>query len=165
VSKLKLCVIAVSLLILDCSSNELAANDASTSTLSCQYVVTNSVPILNIDLQHCTEDDLSFTSPFQLRAQRNDNIHSFVAYFECAFTRVHKPLGFSTSPFSKYTHWKQTIFYLKDRITICEGEEITGTIACRPNKKNTRDLDISFDINFHGMHSTISNEHVEYRLR
>ena len=164
-SKLKLCVIAVSLLILDCSSNELAANDASTSTLSCQYVVTNSVPILNIDLQHCTEDDLSFTSPFQLRAQRNDNIHSFVAYFECAFTRVHKPLGFSTSPFSKYTHWKQTIFYLKDRITICEGEEITGTIACRPNRKNTRDLDISFDINCHGMHSTISNEHLEYRLR
>lgn len=137
---------------------------ASLSTSS-QYVVTNSVPILNIDLQHCTEDDLTFISPFQLRAQRNDNIHSFVAYFECAFTRVHKPLGFSTSPFSKYTHWKQTIFYLKDRISICAGEEITGTITCRPNRKNARDLDISFDITFHGMHTTISNKHVEYRLR
>ena len=130
-----------------------------------KLVATNSVPILNIDLQTCTEEDLSFTSPFRLRAQRRDHIHSFVAYFECAFTRVHKPLGFSTSPFSKYTHWKQTIFYVNDPISICEGEEITGMISCKPNPKNKRDLDISFDLNFDGAHSKLVNKHVEYRLR
>ena len=130
-----------------------------------QLVVTNSVPILNIDLQTCTEDDLSFTSPFRLHAQRRDHIHSFVAYFECAFTRVHKPLGFSTSPFSKYTHWKQTIFYLQEPISMEEGEEITGMIACRPNPKNKRDLDISLDVNFDGAHTKVMNKHLEYRLR
>ena len=127
--------------------------------------MTDAVPILNIDLQKCKEEDLSFTSPFRLRAQRRDYIHSFVAYFECAFTRVHKPLGFSTSPFSKYTHWKQTIFYMNDTISICEGEEITGQISCKPNPKNERDLDIGLDINFDGTHSKIINKHVEYRLR
>lgn len=130
-----------------------------------QLVVTNSVPILNIDLKKCTEADLSFESPFRLRVQRRDHVHSFVAYFECAFTRVSKPLGFSTSPFSKYTHWKQTIFYLKDRISVCEGEDITGRISCRPNSNNVRDLDIDLDINFDGAHSQIVNKRVEYRLR
>lgn len=132
-----------------------------------QLVVTNSVPILNIDLQRCTENDLSFSSPFRLRAQRTDRVHSFVAYFECAFTHgALQPLGFSTSPFSKYTHWKQTIFYLDEPISVCEGEEVTGTIACRPNRRNARDLDIALDINnFDGRHSKIINKHMEYRLR
>ena len=130
-----------------------------------QLVVTNSVPILNIDLQTCTEEDLSFVSPFRLQAQRNDHIHSLVAYFECAFTRVHKPLGFSTSPFSKYTHWKQTIFYLNDPISMCAGEELSGTIKCVPNPKNKRDLDISLDLNFNGKNCKIINKHLEYRLR
>ena len=132
---------------------------------SYQLVVTNSVPILNIDLQKCTEEDLSFASTFRLRAKRRDYIHSLVAYFECAFTMVHKPLGFSTSPFSKYTHWKQTIFYLNEPISICEDEEVIGTIVCRPNPKNKRDLDISLDINFDGTHSKLIDKHVEYRLR
>merc|ERR1711862_414962 len=105
-------------------------------TLHLQSVVTNAVPILNIDLRHCSKEDLSFASPFRLRANRRDSVHAFVAYFECAFTGVQQPLGFSTSPFSKYTHWKQTIFYLHDDITICEGEQIFGKITCVPNQKN-----------------------------
>lgn len=144
---------------------EVALKEPVVDIVDPKLVVTNSVPILNIDLQTCTEDDLSFTSPFRLHAQRRDHIHSFVAYFECAFTRVHKPLGFSTSPFSKYTHWKQTIFYLQEPISMEEGEEITGMIACRPNPKNKRDLDISLDVNFDGAHTKVMNKHLEYRLR
>ena len=131
-----------------------------------QFVATNSVPILNIDLQHCTEEDLSFISPFRLTAHRADTIHCFVAYFECAFTqRVHQPLGFSTSPFAKYTHWKQTIFYLSDPIALCMGEEIIGTISCKPNRKNVRDLDIALIISLDGQHTKMSNKHLDYRLR
>ena len=131
-----------------------------------QFVVTNSVPILNIDLQHCTEEELSFISPFRLTAHRADTIHCFVAYFECAFTqRVHQPLGFSTSPFAKYTHWKQTIFYLSDPIALCMGEEIIGTISCKPNRKNVRDLDIALIISLDGQLTKMSNKHFDYRLR
>jgi protein arginine N-methyltransferase 1 len=122
------------------------------------------VPILNIDILKCTEEDLSFTSPFRLIAHRTDYVHSFVAYFECAFTQCHKPLGFSTSPQSKYTHWKQTIFYLNESITVCDGEELVGRISCKPNEKNERDLDISLEIEFDGKHSKVDKT-VEYRLR
>ena len=128
-------------------------------------VVTNATPILNIDLQSCTEKDLSFTSDFRLRATRRDNVHAFVAYFECGFTRLPQPLGFSTSPFAKYTHWKQTIFYLKDPIQMDEGEELTGRIICRPNPHNERDLDITLIINFDGLHSKLIDHSIEYKLR
>jgi hypothetical protein len=38
------------------------------------------------------------------------------------------------------THWKQTVFYLEDTLTVCEGEELSGTYTCKPNAKNPRDL-------------------------
>ena len=37
---------------------------------------------------------------------------------------------------------RQTVFYTKETITIHEGEQITGTLACAPNARNNRDLDI-----------------------
>ena len=72
-------------------------------------VVSSTVPILNLDLLTCTKEDCDFKSPFILKCIRNDFCHAFVAYFECAFTQVHKPIAFTTSPFATYTHWKQTV--------------------------------------------------------
>lgn len=131
---------------------------------SVQAVSTNAVSILNLDILTCTKDDLAFTSQFSLTAQRNDYVHGLVAYFECAFTQVHKPIGFSTAPFARYTHWKQTIFYLTDVLTICEGEAITGEISCKPNSRNNRDLDIGVRVTFNGRHSRL-DKHMDYRLR
>ncbi|CAM9748681.1 unnamed protein product, partial [Discosporangium mesarthrocarpum] len=72
-------------------------------------------------------------------------VHALVAYFDCSFGRVclFKPISFSTGPFSEYTHWKQTVFYLREPITIEKGEKIEGKIDVAPNSKNPRDLDIS----------------------
>lgn len=39
-------------------------------------------------------------------------------------------------PESPYTHWKQTVFYLDDYLTVKTGEEIFGTISMKPNVKN-----------------------------
>lgn len=143
---------------------EIALNEPVVDVVDPKCVVSNAVPILNVDILTCTEKDLEFSSPFRIHALRNDYIHAFVAYFECAFTQVHKPLGFSTSPQSKYTHWKQTILYTKDPITICEGEELSGTISSKPNSNNIRDLDISLEIIFEGKHSKVDKT-LNYRLR
>ncbi|KAK8973077.1 hypothetical protein V6N11_049427 [Hibiscus sabdariffa] len=48
----------------------------------------------------------------------------------------------NTGPKSRATHWKQTVLYLEDVLTICQGEAITGTMTVAPNKKNPRDVDI-----------------------
>lgn len=41
-----------------------------------------------------------------------------------------------SAPDAPYTHWKQTVFYLEDYLTVRRGEEIYGTISMKPNAKN-----------------------------
>ena len=38
---------------------------------------------------------------------------------------------------------RQTVFYTPSTITISQGEKIRGRLACAPNTKNNRDLDIT----------------------
>lgn len=144
---------------------EIALSEPIVDVVDCNTIMTNTVPILKLDLLTCTKENaMVFSSDFILVSNRNDYIHGIVAYFECAFTQVHKPMGWSTSPFSKYTHWKQTIFYLRETIVICQGEHLAGKITCCPNKKNPRDLDIQLQIKFDGTHCKL-NCSQSYRLR
>jgi len=130
-----------------------------------KQIVTDAVPIYSVDLLTCARsEELSFRSSFKLTARRDDYLHGLVAYFECAFTQVHKPIGFSTSPSAQYTHWKQTVFYLEDAIAICCGETMAGTIECHPNPSNGRDLDISLTFEVDGRHTKLKNSML-YHLR
>ena len=143
---------------------DIAIKEPIVDVVEAKSVVTNTVPFLNVDILTCKKEDLAFESQFSLTSHRNDYVHGFVAYFECAFTQLHKPIGFSTSPASNYTHWKQTLFYLPDCFTICEGEKIEGKICCKPNEKNNRDLDISIRVKVDGDYSKFEKE-FEYNLR
>jgi len=120
-----------------------------------QMVITNSVPLLKVDITTVQKADLAFSAPFRLTAMRNDYCHALVAFFDIEFSKCHKPVHFSTGPRARYTHWKQTVFYLEDVLSIRQGEVLSGTVACKPNEKNPRDLDITFDYEFEGsaMHS------------
>jgi len=94
--------------------------------------------------------DLIFKNPFSVKVSRTDNIHAFIAWFEVEFSKCHKPIIISTSPQSTYTHWKQTVFYIEDVLSVTEGEEISGYLACKPNEKNPRDLDIEIKYEYEG---------------
>ena len=59
-------------------------------------------------------------------------------------------MRFSTGPHAKYTHWKQTVFYLTDPLTVEAGEALSGELRCRPNARNHRDLDIEIATKFAG---------------
>jgi protein arginine N-methyltransferase 1 len=144
---------------------DIALKEPVVDVCDAKAIVTDSMPILHLDILTCKKKDLDFSSKFKLHAQRNDFIHGLVSYFECAFTQVHKSIGFSTAPFARYTHWKQTIFYLPDPITICAGETIEGNISCKPNKRNNRDLDISLGLKFNGHYSSLDGSTTHYRLR
>lgn len=144
---------------------DIAIKEPVVDVVNSKAIVTDSVPILEVDILTCTKEDLSFDSNFCLTAQRNDYVHTLVAYFECAFTQVHKPIGFSTSPFANYTHWKQTLFYLLDTITICKGDQINGKISCKPNKNNNRDLDIEFNMTLDGSYTKFVDKQIMFNLR
>ena len=40
------------------------------------------------------------------------------------------------APECAYTHWKQTVFYIDDYLTVKRGEEIVGNFQMTPNPKN-----------------------------
>ena len=106
-------------------------------------VVTDPTAVVTLDLYTVTPADLAFEQPFTLSCRRNDFIHALIAWFDIEFTACHKPIRFSTGPHTKYTHWKQTVFYLREVLTVQEGEQIVGALKNKPNDKNKRDLDIT----------------------
>jgi len=129
-----------------------------------KQVITSNYLIKEIDLYTVKKPDLHFKSPFMLIARRDDFIQAMVSFFTVEFTKCHKKLGFSTSPDSQYTHWKQTVFYFDDYITVKRNEEIYGQIEIKPNARNNRDLDISIKIDFKGELCEL-HELNHYRMR
>ena len=111
-------------------------------TVELKAVVTDPTAVLTLDLYTVKASELSFAANFVLHVQRNDFVHAIIAWFDIEFSKCHKPIRFSTGPHTKYTHWKQTVFYLSDAITVEQGERIFGTLENKPNDKNKRDLDI-----------------------
>jgi len=119
-----------------------AMSEPLVDTVDMKAVVTDPTPVLTLDLYTVTTADLAFNMPFTLEARRSDFVHALIAWFDIEFSACHKPIKFSTGPHTKYTHWKQTVFYLQDVLTVEEGEKIKGVLDNRPNEKNKRDLDI-----------------------
>jgi protein arginine N-methyltransferase 1 len=98
-----------------------------------------------------------------LTAQRQDNIHAFICYFDSTFNACHKPVVFSTGPHAPYTHWKQTVFYLKNPIAAGLGDVIEGEIDLKPNAKNPRDLDVLITYEMKGEVESVKEE-MAYRM-
>jgi len=129
-----------------------------------RQVVTDSCKMKEIDLNTCKVEDLNFSAPFTIRSRRNDYVHAFVVFFTVEFSPCHKRTGFSTGPESRYTHWKQTVFYMKDSITIKNNELINGEFTINQNKRNKRDLDLSLSYQFEGELMSTKGKN-QYRMR
>lgn len=135
-----------------------AMTEPLVDTVDIKAVVTDPSPVITLDLYTCTVADLAFHLPYELKVRRSDFIHAVIAWFDIEFAACHKPIRFSTGPHTKYTHWKQTVFYLKDVLTVEEGETISGTLENKPSEKNHRDLDItiSYKLDTEDMHRQAS---------
>mmetsp|Transcript_27342 Transcript_27342/g.69581 ORF Transcript_27342/g.69581 Transcript_27342/m.69581 type:complete len:344 (-) Transcript_27342:550-1581(-) len=142
----------------------LAMTEPLVDVVDPQQIATTTEQVLAVDIRTMRKEDATFKVPFTLTANRNDYVHAFVAYFDITFGAGHKPVFFSTSPKCKATHWKQTVFYLEDVITICAGETISGELTCKPNDKNPRDLDIEMSYHFEGKHGECTRTQ-QYRMR
>ncbi|XP_074660154.1 protein arginine N-methyltransferase 1-B-like isoform X2 [Tubulanus polymorphus] len=128
-----------------------------------KQVVSNSCLLKEVDMYTVKIEDLSFTAPFHLTIKRNDYVQALVTFFNIEFTKCHKRTGFSTAPEAPYTHWKQTVFYLDDYVTVKQNEEVTGVFEMKPNSRNNRDLDFKIDIAIEGELSSLS-ETLTYKM-
>eukprot|EP00002_Diphylleia_rotans_P028120 TRINITY_DN5671_c0_g1_i1.p1 TRINITY_DN5671_c0_g1~~TRINITY_DN5671_c0_g1_i1.p1 ORF type:complete len:339 (+),score=89.23 TRINITY_DN5671_c0_g1_i1:69-1085(+) len=120
--------------------------------------------LLEVDITTMKKEDAAFNASFSLTAARDDYCHALVVYFDIFFSCCHKPIHFSTGPRAKYTHWKQTIFYLDDVLVMKKGEVLRGTLSSKPNEKNPRDLDIQLTYEFNGSNCQASGSQF-FRLR
>jgi protein arginine N-methyltransferase 1 len=143
---------------------ELALLEPLVDTCDPEQVISDSCSILDIDLYTVTKEELDFESDFKLNVRRDDYCHALVAYFDVQFSKSHTPLGFSTGPKARYTHWKQTVFYMTEPAISSEGDAFTGHIKVCRNDKNPRDLDINIDLESQGKHETYKHSK-SYRLR
>jgi len=129
-----------------------------------KQIITSPSKLITIDTNTVTKDELDFKAPFRLAATRDDYCHAFVAYFDIEFAKCHKKVYFTTGPAGQYTHWKQTVFYLNDVLSVKRGEEIRGEFSLKANAKNPRDLDITIEFSFKGEHQTVTAKQ-DYFLR
>ncbi|XP_037070083.1 protein arginine N-methyltransferase 1-like [Pollicipes pollicipes] len=143
---------------------EVAVSEPLVDVVDPKQVVTNSCLLKEVDLATITKAELAFSAPFTLKVRRSDYVQAFVTYFNIEFTKCHKRVGFSTAPESRYTHWKQTVFYTTEQMTCKNGETIDGTFSMKPNEKNNRDLDFHIEFNFHGELCTVKDNR-SYKMR
>lgn len=120
-------------------------------TVDANQIVTKVSHVKMVDIDVATVEDVAtFKQDFEMVVERDDYIHALVAYFDVWFSKCHKITGFSTGPQARSTHWKQTVFYLEDELCVVAGEVIKGTLECKQNKKNQRDLDITLTYELDG---------------
>lgn len=144
---------------------EMAISEPLVDNVDAKQIVTGHYMVKEVNLLTVTKEDLSFEVPFKLHCKREDYIHAFMTYFTIQFSACHTNIGFSTSPeINKYTHWKQTVFYFPDDLTVSKGETVHGKFKMTPNETNRRDLDFELEVNFNGKISKI-NSRFFYKMR
>lgn len=94
--------------------------EAIIDAIPSEKIVTSEACISSFNLYTCSVADTNFSSSVELTYNEDTTITTLVGYFDTTFNlpnRVH----FSTGPFSTLTHWKQTLFYLPERISRKKG--------------------------------------------
>lgn len=128
---------------------DMAIEEPPVDVVGPKHQVIKACLIKEVNIYTVKVEELTFTSPFSLQVKQNDYMRALVAYFNMELPRCHKRPSFSTIPKSPYMHWKQTVFYMGDYLTVKIIEEIFGTTGMWPSANN-RDLDFTTDLDFRG---------------
>ncbi|XP_053693656.1 uncharacterized protein LOC128741701 [Sabethes cyaneus] len=118
--------------------------EATVEVCKPEHVITNANIIANFDLMEVDVDCPNFSYNFELTVKRKCKLTALVGYFD-TFFELPEHVEFSTSPYTKPTHWKQTIFYVEEPIPVEEGQVIKGKFICRRDPKDARSLFITIE--------------------
>ena len=113
-----------------------------------RHIISNTCTFLDLDLYKVKPAELDFANTYELQIIRTDTVHALVCWFDAYFSKLNNPVHLSTSPYSRSTHWQQTVLYLNDPISVVTGRKLFGTIAIRKSKVHFRDLDIKVSYHY-----------------
>ena len=127
--------------------------DPIVDTVPANAIMSDYCCILDIDLVKMDPSEVEFSNFYSLKMQYNDRVHALVTWFDTTFENLTRPVVLTTSPLKKYTHWKQSVFYLDEPIDVRKGDTIYGSIATRKDRKNFRELNIKISYHIEEKHS------------
>ncbi|XP_006658026.1 probable protein arginine N-methyltransferase 3 [Oryza brachyantha] len=127
---------------MSCIGKEVTGNSARfpvVDILASEDIVTETAILHSFDLATMKENEMDFTSSFELRLSESGASQSgatwcygIVLWFDTGFTKrfcKEKPVNLSTSPFSTPTHWSQTIFTFEEPIAMTKEGSVVGSSA------------------------------------
>ncbi|KEF61046.1 protein arginine N-methyltransferase 3 [Exophiala aquamarina CBS 119918] len=139
---------------------EKANEEALIRVVDEKELAAESVAFLELDLHFTQVGDLVFTKPFNVKWKEGfKKFEGFVAWFDIIFgtsnSQIIKPgttakeakdqglAAFSTGPYSKATHWQQTVFLIENsQDELVAGEEVSGNVTYVKKEGKERSLDI-----------------------
>ena len=124
--------------------------DPMVDTVPSSAVMSDSCCILDIDLVNMKQGEVNFSNYYRLNILYTDKIHALVSWFDTSFSHLKRPTVLTTSPMKKYTHWKQSVFYMDKPISVRKGDTLYGSIATRQDKENFRNLNIKISYHCEG---------------
>lgn len=105
--------------------------DPMVDTVPSNNVMSDSCCVLDINLVTMKQKEVEFSNFYSLKMNYTDKVHALVTWFDTSFSDLKNPVVLTTSPMKKYTHWKQSVFYLERPLNVRKGDVLYGSIACR----------------------------------
>jgi len=121
--------------------------EASIEVIPGRVVVSDNITVLDLDLNTCSIGDTQFSANFDLRISQDSELTGLCGYFDIFFDLPESPVMFSTGPQSRPTHWKQTIFYLPEKMAVKKDQILNCSISSKRMKTDVRALKVSLTIN------------------
>ncbi|QQP32439.1 Putative arginine n-methyltransferase, partial [Caligus rogercresseyi] len=122
--------------------------EASIEIVPSKCIISESpAEILDLDLEHCSlQDYSSFSSDFQFKMVADGKLTAICGYFDTHFELPEKAVSFTTGPHGLPTHWKQTLFYLKEPLPVKQGDLIKGSISVKRPRRDPRSLVVKLKV-------------------
>lgn len=98
--------------------------------------------ILELDLKTCKASDACVNAHFTTQSQQLAHVHGFFVWFDVLFAGPTRQVTLSTAPGVGYTHWRHTILYLDEPVSVEQDTPIQGTIVANPDTANRRFVNI-----------------------
>ena len=95
--------------------------EASIETVPAVKILSDPSLVLHLDLKTCHVQETEFFTAFKLTMTRTDMLTALVGSFDVTFHLDHTVV-LPTSPYDPPTHWKQTVFYLPQPISVQKGK-------------------------------------------
>ena len=120
--------------------------EASVEVVPKSKVASELFEILQLELTECkVEDFAEFKADFKLKMTNEGPITAIGGCFDTIF-QLQNPITLPTGPNTEPTHWKQTIFYLEDKIPAKKGDILDGKIHVYRPPKDARSLMVKLSI-------------------